>query len=184
MLSEFNHLCAICGGPRPQLHHIDSDICNHDPDNLIPLCPNHHLTDAHDPTQPIDSGLLALIREYRDPAVLDPRFQPIFKRLKLIKKRLASPPERPSQQWFHQAFEAIIDVWRFLRVFEKGAYYADEIVRSFGMPNKHDDVFPNQSSALSLDFMTKAKEPTFPLSKTEELLMEFIRYQTWAAPRS
>ena len=43
VLKEYNHLCSICGAPRPQVHHIDEDNANNDPLNLLPLCPNHHL---------------------------------------------------------------------------------------------------------------------------------------------
>lgn len=46
VLIESGHKCAIlrCAidAPNLELHHIDGIPSNHDPDNLIPLCPNHH----------------------------------------------------------------------------------------------------------------------------------------------
>ena len=36
-------VCAICGWELCiEIHHIDRDRKNNDPQNLIPLCPNHH----------------------------------------------------------------------------------------------------------------------------------------------
>ena len=35
--------CAICGFNKVvEVHHLDENHNNNDPDNLIPLCPNHH----------------------------------------------------------------------------------------------------------------------------------------------
>ena len=49
VLKEFNHRCAVCGGDRPHLDHIDEDPSNNDPFNLLPLCPNCHIRDRHNP---------------------------------------------------------------------------------------------------------------------------------------
>jgi hypothetical protein len=80
VLKEYNHLCAVCGEVNPQLHHIDEDPSNNNPMNLIPLCPNDHLIDVHNPTQPIEPGKLRLLRKYKDPTVLTPQFHPLFVR--------------------------------------------------------------------------------------------------------
>ena len=37
-----SNACCICQTPYVQIHHIDENPSNNDPDNLIPLCPNHH----------------------------------------------------------------------------------------------------------------------------------------------
>ena len=84
VLDEYNHLCAICGASRPQIHHIDENPANNDPLNLLPLCPNHHLTDVHNPTQKMDPLRLYLFRKYRDPQILSPQFEPLFKRLRFL----------------------------------------------------------------------------------------------------
>ncbi len=87
VLNEYRHLCAICGSPRPQLHHINTNPSDNDYFNLIPLCPNCHLTDQHDPhdpTKPIDPEILALFRRYKDPTILTPQFVPIFQRSRFL----------------------------------------------------------------------------------------------------
>lgn len=80
VLREFSHRCAICGADRPQIHHIDEDPSNNDPVNLLPICPNCHLTDQHNPTAPADPQKLALFRRYKDPTILSPQFEPLFSR--------------------------------------------------------------------------------------------------------
>ncbi len=56
ILAEFNHRCAVCGADRPHIDHIDEDPSNNEPMNLLPLCPNCHLTDKHNPTSKIAGG--------------------------------------------------------------------------------------------------------------------------------
>jgi predicted restriction endonuclease len=63
VLKEFNYKCAICGKERPQVHHIDENPSNNDLLNLIPLCPNCHLIDQHNPTIPVDIEKLKLFRQ-------------------------------------------------------------------------------------------------------------------------
>jgi hypothetical protein len=81
---EFNHRCALCGANNPHLHHIDEDPSNNDIMNLLPLCPNCHLTDQHNPTARLAPERLALFRTYKDPAILSPQFEPLFKRLRFL----------------------------------------------------------------------------------------------------
>jgi hypothetical protein len=84
VLREFNHRCAICGADRPQIHHIDENPGNNDLENLLPICPNCHLTDQHNPTVPADPEKLALFRRYKDPAILAPEFEPLFARMRFL----------------------------------------------------------------------------------------------------
>ncbi|MBL0150357.1 MAG: HNH endonuclease [Ideonella sp.] len=80
VLREYNHRCAICGSDRPHLHHIDEDATNNAELNLLPLCPNCHLRDQHNPTHKIEPPKLQLFRQHKDPAILKPQFHPIFVR--------------------------------------------------------------------------------------------------------
>lgn len=34
--------CLFCGEDRPQIHHMDGDYTNNAPENLMPLCTEHH----------------------------------------------------------------------------------------------------------------------------------------------
>jgi hypothetical protein len=80
VLDEYSHRCAVCAGDRPHLHHIDEDNSNNSPMNLLPLCPNCHLRDQHNPTRMIEIGKLRLFREHKDPAILLPQFHPVYTR--------------------------------------------------------------------------------------------------------
>lgn len=84
VLNEFNHRCATCGKERPHLHHIDENPSNNHPANLIPLCPSCHLIDQHNPTAPMDPAKLGLFRRYKDPKILHPGFEPLFRRLSFL----------------------------------------------------------------------------------------------------
>ena len=84
VLSEFNQRCAICGADRPHVHHIDANPRNSDPLNLIPLCPNCHLTDQHNPTASMHPEKLRLFRRYKDPLILSHQFEPVFRRMRFL----------------------------------------------------------------------------------------------------
>jgi 5-methylcytosine-specific restriction endonuclease McrA len=60
VLKSYNHRCAICGSDHPQIHHIDENPGNNDELNLLPLCPNCHLTDQHNPTEDSSSDTSTL----------------------------------------------------------------------------------------------------------------------------
>jgi hypothetical protein len=58
----------MCGQPFVKIHHIDGDRTNNDPDNLIPLCGNHHTIVHLEP--PPDAGVQSItpsqLRLYRE----------------------------------------------------------------------------------------------------------------------
>jgi hypothetical protein len=156
VLGEYNHRCAVCGGDRPQIHHIDEDHSNNDPLNLLPLCPNCHLTDQHNPTAKIPIGILKLFRKYKDPAILTPQFQPLFNRMPWLcrpKTRVDSPPgtilDRSRE-----------DFRRFINCLNMGNYYGREI----------DNAMDSSASAGP--------------EKAEQLTIEMLRYQEWTEPKS
>jgi hypothetical protein len=84
VLREFNHRCAVCGADHPHVHHIDENPTNNDTKNLIPLCPNCHLTDMHNPTARIEPARLLLFRNFKDPTILRSQFEPLFRRLQFL----------------------------------------------------------------------------------------------------
>src|SRR5215831_14957625 len=84
VMREFNHLCALCGAVNPQLHHINEDPSDNDPGNLVPLCANHHITDQHNPTARVDPTKLRLFRKHKDPVILGPQFEPLFRRFRFV----------------------------------------------------------------------------------------------------
>src|SRR5262249_54052945 len=115
VLKEFNHRCGICGKDRPQVHHIDENPANNDPSNLIPLCPNCHLTDQHDPTRPIPSAKLQLFRKYKDPTILKPQFHPLFTRLQFLDNIDSIPTTHDLSRKAEELvlFVAVLEMGRF-----------------------------------------------------------------------
>lgn len=120
VLKEFNHRCAIYGGDNPHIHHIDGDPTNHDPINLIPLCPNCHIRDQHDPTKAVDKGILALFRIHRDPSILTPQFYPLYIRLHFLE---SIAPQTEVEQ-LQSMIEELLD---FIAELEMGSFYSKKI---------------------------------------------------------
>ena len=122
VLKEYNHRCAVCGTDRPQVHHIDENHENNDRLNLLPLCPNCHLSDQHNPTQQIALGILKLFRVHKDPAILSPQFTPLFERFQHV-----ATPDSAIQ--FYAVVEKNDELVRFVDVLTMGTFYAEEIRR-------------------------------------------------------
>lgn len=193
-LTAFNHMCAACGEVRPQLHHIDGNPENNLAINLIPLCPNDHLRDAHDPTRPIEAGRLRLLRIFRDPTVLDPRFQPIFFRFESFRehaqklKQNLSPIKTgngitfslrvPDREQSLEVERCAEEFWRFLQVFEKGDFYAREFERTLA-PDVYAGILgkPQDRSSVVNELLRQDLEQMF--AKMESLIVEMLRYQNW-----
>jgi hypothetical protein len=179
VLNEYRHKCAICGRERPHLHHLDEDSTNNDPLNLLPLCPNCHLQDVHDPTQRPDPEKLQLFRRYKDPLILDPRFHPIFRRLVLLQHAIRSGIEI---QYHAQ------DLLDFISEFEMGRFYKQKIRTHIG----HQARFYNyhlylqgapigSDEEVSNDPTLKHKAQEHCTQQIEELVIELLRYQEWVA---
>jgi len=129
VLKEFNHRCAVCGSDRPQMHHIDEDRSNNRPENLLPLCPNCHLNDQHNPTAPPDQHKLALFRKYKDPAILHPKFYPLWIRCRyLLDINDISSRELSSRG---------VELTEFVRCLAMGSFYGQrvfDLVCSYPLP--------------------------------------------------
>jgi hypothetical protein len=174
VLEEFSYLCAICGERRPHIHHIDGDNANNNSTNLLPLCPNHHLTDVHDPTRPIPPGQLRLLRQYRDPFVLHPRFGPIYERLSLYYKI-------PEFVEWEPVKDCSYDLRFFINQLPMGSYYAEAI------QNVTRIMVENISARVNERADRFGLQPGFPhdafteaLTRIEQLLVEMLRYQGWS----
>lgn len=120
VLEEFNHRCSICGADRPHIHHLDEDPANNDALNLLPLCPNCHLTDQHSPTANIVPGILKLFRLHKDPVLLSPQFQPLYLRLLFL--------DDISDDGNVVALErAANELVSFVRALKMGDFYAEQV---------------------------------------------------------
>jgi hypothetical protein len=68
LLVSCRHSCCICHEQFVIIHHVDGNAANNDPDNLIPLCRNHH-TIVHLKTTP-EAGVQSItpkqLKLYRD----------------------------------------------------------------------------------------------------------------------
>lgn len=181
VLRAFNHRCAICGEDRPQLHHIDGNPANNASENLIPLCPNCHLIDQHNPTEPLPPQVLALFRQFRDPSILAPGFEPVFRRLKFVVE--------PESIESYKAFTLSMgDLEQFLRQMPMGNYYANRLSDVLREAIRID-ADPHQATAedrarLEMERRDSARRSVLHgRAEALRLIVEMLRYQPWAEQR-
>ncbi len=179
VLKEFSHRCAKCGTDNPQLHHMDEDPSNNDPMNIIPLCPNCHLTDQHDPTKKMEVDRLRLFRKYKDPSILKPEFHPLYRRFSFLNslEEIAD---------FDDLNDRLSELIGFIENLEMGSFYAKKIRsiteesaiglftvlgdsasehRRFKVIKEHNEEYRQQLIA--------ARE------EIAELVVELLRFQRW-----
>lgn len=190
VLAEFNSLCAICGKPRPQLHHIDHDRTNNAAPNLIPLCPNHHLLDAHNPTEPESPLRLSLFRKFKNPYILLPQFIPLLDRLRFL-----IVPQLESLD-FAQARNRAEDLLLFISNLKMGGYYAAtlESTLRWSPPPPSDvmrataNILEGMARSMRQDQVYEAKQAKYlqelrdRSSEIVRLVIESLRFQEWKAP--
>jgi hypothetical protein len=183
VMKEYNHMCSVCGRYRPQLHHVDRNPANNDRLNLLPLCPNCHLQDAHDPTQPPDSRRLRLFRLYKDPMILDPRFQPVFKRM------LPLYDEGMRKNWIKLFVYKVNELLDFIEELEMGKFYRKKLHDYLQNPIVHhnikrvqDHTGPSPDPApeqYEANVALQDEAFRYSLGLVEELIVEQLRYQGW-----
>lgn len=179
VLNEYNHRCAICACDRPHLHHIDEDHTNNEPLNLLPLCPNCHLTDQHNPTRKIEVKKLLMFRSFKDPAILKPQFHPIYTRQLFLddleqNHKLVSEYESKAQELIE-----------FVESLEMGAFYSKrlvELMKKQAFAGAYN--FGSENTEYQRQIMQNDKEYIEKLkcnrSTIKNLLIELLRYQKWA----
>lgn len=177
VMDEFNHRCAVCGGDKPQLHHIDENPSNHEELNLIPLCPNCHLIDTHHPTRPIPASILKLFREYRDPSILTPEFVPLHSRFEAVMDFSRS---------YREGVYLTADLIRFVRALKMGEYYAQSIKDFTTFSSPDHGRFTNPENHL---YDQEAHNKAIAGARIavleengkliENRLIELLRYQGW-----
>jgi hypothetical protein len=180
LLDEYDHRCAVCGGDRPHVHHIDEDASNNELLNLLPLCPNCHLRDQHNPTRKIDIPKLQLFRKHKDPAILKAQFHPIYLRQRFLDA--VSQGDESVSELESQANELI----EFIQSLEMGSFYGKRMTdlvaplrRAFVMsldPGP-DPRYERQLRSKNSDYRNKLIENR---EAAQILLVEMLRYQSWA----
>ncbi len=173
VLDEYNHRCAVCGGDRPQIHHIDEDHDNNDPMNLIPLCPNNHLNDQHNPTRKIPIPILSLFRKYKDPAILKPQFKPFMTGCRTSIPTMIYQLKKSCRHKPNYAALFIVYRWEVIMaprikslnpIACRGAVYRSDSERE--KARQENTIETRQSTSQNRD-------------RIEHLMIELLRYQEW-----
>ena len=175
---QFNHLCAICGKANPHIHHIDGDHYNNDEKNLLPLCPNHHLLDAHSPTDPINPQKLVLFRTYRDPTILLPQFHPVFARMRFV--LVFSATDFDAKSFAAKAEELA----HFVGHLEMGGFYGEQLKKllclraPLPMPviNPSIEYYEAREKEILKLYLSQVESN---IAEAVQLIIEQLRFQTW-----
>jgi hypothetical protein len=181
VLREFNHLCALCGASNPQVHHIDENPSNNDPENLLPLFPNCHLTDQHNPTARIDTNKLRLFRKHKDPAILSHQFEPLFQRLQFLD---SIDTDSDVQQLQRRAEELIA----FIAALQMGEFYSSQIANLITRAYQwHVSDFYGSNPEYDREYDKEEQQYRYQLQSAREgvyqLTMELLRYQSWGTAK-
>lgn len=179
VLKEFNYRCAICGADQPHIHHIDENPSNNDPENLIPLCPNCHLGDQHDPTKKIEPDKLILFRRHKDPTILTPQFHPLFLRLKFLD---AVEDNADADELDRNAIELI----EFVNELEMGSFYGKRLSELIRKPYAVGGfVLGDSYSERMYQEAQKEHDQEYRMQLRQvrenvlTLVVELLRYQQW-----
>lgn len=178
VLAEFNHRCAICGADKPQVHHIDENPSNNDPTNLIPLCPNCHLVDQHNPTRLIEPEKLRLFRKHKDPTILKPQFHPLLNRVRF----LDSVDDGADPRELESSVKELAD---FVAALEMGEFYSKQIGELLKRP-KYMRAWTGEAGEAEMhkaQDAQHAEEYRNKLRKARDevylLVVELLRFQKW-----
>ena len=175
VLREFKYLCALCGRPQPHIPHIDGDPSNNVSGNLLPLCPNHHLLDAHDPTSPIPPAKLQLFREFRDPAIFLAQFTPLFDRMQFLLDLNSVQPD------LHELQALVGDLLAFVQHLSMGSYYVQRLAPLITWTQPQHDgagVIERLNREENGGQIYKKKLETIT-GEAVRLLVECLRFQKW-----
>lgn len=180
VLKEYRHKCAICGHSEPHIHHIDEDSSNNDKNNLLPLCPNCHIQDTHDPTSSPEPRKLQLFRKYKDPLILDARFHPIYKRTEFLYSEEIRENKRLYSYYANELLE-------FIEQFEMGSFYRKKILgylknvySRYTKKLKDEGADVDNKDVINSEEL-KSDAHKYCAESIEELLVEMLRYQGWVA---
>jgi len=186
VLKEYRHKCALCGRHEPHLHHIDQDPSNNTISNLLPLCPNCHLQDTHNPTSPPDESKLLLFRKYKDPLILDSRFHPIFTRSRFLYDPHSGEKPHRFKYYCNELLDFIVEL-------KMGPFYRKKIADHIGWRfSRYATHLQEQGKNTTKDMVLASPElmiqaQLFCAERVEPLLVELLRYQDWSltfsAPR-
>ncbi len=177
VLGEFNHRCAICGTDRPHLHHIDENPENNEIFNLLPLCPNCHLRDQHNPTVKFDRDKVKLFRRFKDPSILTPQFDPLFGRLQFL-------DQIDENTSYENLLNAAKDLVSFIASLAMGNYYSNAISQLLKVTSTGYAGVLGDDAGYKKHLAEVADEYRDQLCAVKDrvyvLVVELLRYQEWS----
>jgi len=174
----------MCGADRPHLHHIDENHDNNAPENLIPLCPNHHLIDQHDATNKLPGPLLAFFRVHKHRRILAPQFRSVFSRMAFLEEQVEPTPE--AIKLLRRQVEELVE---FVRHMEHGEFFSKRLAALLKYPGgPYAVVIGDPESERRFDSTIAENRRTFLAQvaanrdQVVRLVVEALDWQQWPDP--
>lgn len=171
----------MCGADKPHMHHIDEDPGNNDPLNLLPLCPNCHLTDQHNPTARLEQDRLRLFRLYKDPIILMPQFEPLLKRLRFL-------DTIRDHQDVAELEQSGVELCEFVASLNMGMFYSTQVRKLLERPKMYAVTWagrrnPEHEAREMRHHQEYRQQLRKARSQVYDLAVELLRYQdSWQGP--
>lgn len=180
ILSEYDHKCALpeCS-ERGHIHHIDEDNTNNTPENLIPLCPNHHMNGQHNIYRKIPIERLRLFRIYKEDKLLASEADSLIGRFAKLYEAVDSGDDFSSIKSISDDFVCFIDSYKDSPYYTKKLIglikYRGPAIVSYGGSEQsceNKQLLQNSYKKFPIRLLDKKEE-------IERLLVEFVRQQSW-----
>ena len=129
--------------------------------------------DTDNPTRKIETGRLRLFREWKDPAILSPQFEPLFRRLVLLQHSSGDTEEVCGQAE---------DFCNFVRSLRMGRYYANRFHELIKPPLLFvlTEEAKRQSEQYRIEGAQLINRLNDCYAELVRLSVELLRYQDWA----
>jgi len=191
VMKEFSSICAMCDKTDPQLHHIDEEPSNNDPQNLIPLCTDCHLIKIHKKSI-YPREIIKLFRVHKSKLILSVKFLPIYKRMKFL---LVSDINSYDSKELRDEYDDLIS---FISAMKMGDIYSKRIKDILFFPAEYcvavvhyqpdpdydrlvgtSRSYPSESSTKGSSLKEFKKMYQENNDKIIELIIEQLVYQDW-----
>lgn len=133
------------------------------------------MLDQHNPTAPVEPLKLRLFRKYKDPTLLGPQFDPLFRRLAHL---WTVTPESDADELLGLSQELVA----FVNALKMGEFYHRRLFSLIAIPSTHWFTVEGDSHRQADLRRQYCAQLLRNREKAADLIVEMLRYQEWPPP--